>query len=108
MTLEEIERHAMRNDPLPTGLNQAEQLLFLSFRCMYKSYRSGTVDREQAQAEKRELIRAYEESQRWIEIYKDSHRIRVALAGYSKEVEAGTCERCKKMMRIFDGRQIEP
>lgn len=106
MTTENIERLAMRNDLLPSSLNQAEQLLFLSFRCLYQSYRSGTITREQAQAEKHELIRAFEDAQRWIKIYHDTGKMRVELAGYSKEVESGTCERCKKLMRIFDGRML--
>lgn len=32
-------------------------------------------------------------------------KLRVELAGYSKEVEAGSYERCKKLMRTFDGRK---
>lgn len=105
MTLSDIERSAMHNDSLPTGLNQPEQLLFLSFRCLYASYRAGTINREQAQSEKRELLRSFEEADRWRNIYHDTCRVRVELGGMSKEVERGDCERCKKIMRILDGRE---
>lgn len=104
MTLSDIERSAMHNDSLPTGLNQPEQLLFLSFRCLYASYRAGTINREQAQSEKRELLQAYDTAARWSEIYQDTCRVRIELGGMSKEVEQGDCERCKKIMRILDGR----
>lgn len=105
MTPEQIERSAMHNDSLPAGLTQPEQLLFLSFRCLYASYRAGTITRDQAKKEKRDLLQAYDTAARWSEIYQDTCRIRVELGGMSKEVESGDCERCKKMMRIFDGRK---
>ena len=105
MTPVDIERSAMHNDSLPAGLTQSEQLLFLSFRCLYASFRAGTISREQAQSEKRELLRSFEEAARWREIYQDTCRVRVALGGMSKEVESGDCERCKKIMRILDGRE---
>ena len=104
MTPEEIERRAMHNELFPVGLNQAEQLLFMSFRCLYQSYRTGTLSKEQAQNEKRELLRTFEDNSRWIKIYKQSDRIRLKLAGMSKEVESGSCDRCKQIMRIIDGR----
>lgn len=104
MTPEEIEHLAMRGDALPNGLNLAEQSLFLSFRCLYHDYHKKLIARDQAQREKRELLRTFEDYQHWIKIYKESFEIRLKLAGMSKEVEQGDCERCKKMMRIFDGR----
>jgi len=105
MTPEQIERAAMHNDSLPAGLTQPEQLLYMSFRCLYASYRAGTINREQAQSEKRELLRSFEDAQQWRDIYQDTCRVRVELGGMSKEVESGDCERCKKIMRILDGRE---
>lgn len=105
MTPEQIERAAMHNDSLPAGLTQPEQLLYMSFRCLYASFRAGTITREQAQSEKRELLRSFEDARQWREIYHDTCRVRVELGGMSKEVESGDCERCKKIMRILDGRK---
>lgn len=105
MTPEQIERAAMHNDSLPSSLTQPEQLLYLSFRCLYASFRAGTITRDQAQSEKRELLRSFEEAARWRNIYHDTCRVRVELGGMSKEVERGDCERCKKIMRILDGRE---
>ena len=94
----------MHGNPMPDGLTQPEQLLFQSFRCLYIAYHSGKIDREQAQIEKKALLARFMDNQRREEIYRDTCKMRVELAGYSKEVEAGTCERCKQLMRIFDGR----
>lgn len=105
MTPEQIERSAMHNDSLPAGLNQPEQLLFLSFRCLYASYRTGTITREQAQSEKRELLSEFDKAIRLYGIFQDTCRAQVKLGGLSKEVEQGDCERCKKIMRILDGRE---
>lgn len=104
MTPVDIERSAMHNDSLPAGLTQPEQLLYMSFRCLYASFRAGTITREQAQSEKRELLQKYDKSARLWEIYRDTCRVRVELGGMSKEVELSDCERCKKIMRILDGR----
>lgn len=104
MTLEQIERLAMHNEPLPKGLNLPEQLLFLSFRSLYQSYRAGQITRERAHNEKVQLLSQFADWIRWSEIYQDTCRMRVELSGMSKEVESGDCERCKRMMRIFDGR----
>lgn len=64
MDVKKIELLAMKNELMPDGLNQAEQLLFLSFRCLYYLY--------------------------------------------SKLVEQGKCDMCKKLMWIFDGKSRKP
>lgn len=104
MESEKIERTAMHGDAMPAGLTQPEQLLFQSFRCLYIAYRAKQIDREQAQIEKKALIARFEDNQRWEEIYRNTCDMRVKLGGMSKEVETGDCEQCKKLMRIFDGR----
>ncbi|MDU7338594.1 MAG: hypothetical protein E7L17_10830 [Clostridium sp.] len=105
MTPVDIERSAMHNDTLPVGLTQPEQFLYMSFRCLYSSYRAGTITREQAQSEKHELLSEYDKAIRLHEIFKDTCQAQVKLGGLSKEVEQGDCERCKKIMRILDGRE---
>ncbi len=106
MTPEQIEIHAMHNDPLPDGLKYPEQLLFMSFRALHQSVRAGQVTREQAHAEKGKLLDQFTDWMRWDGIYQDTCKMRAELGGMSKEVESGNCEQCKKLMRIFDGRKI--
>lgn len=104
MDPEQIEIHAMHNDPMPDKLELPEILLFMTFRALHQSVRAGQVTREQAHAEKIQLLDQFTDWMRWCEIYRDTCKMRVELAGYSKEVDSGSCERCKKLMRIFDGR----
>lgn len=100
----DIEKIAIHNDDMPSNLNPAEQLLFLSFRFLYASYRAGTITREQAKKEKQSILNRFEQMQRWAKIYQDTCRVWCELAGISKEVESGDCDRCKQIMRILDGR----
>lgn len=106
LTPEQIEIQAMHNDPIPTGFELPERLLFMAFRCLHQSVRAGQLTREQAHNEKMKLLDQFEDWMRWDSIYLDTCKMRVELAGYSKEIESGNCERCKKLMRIFDGRKI--
>lgn len=105
MSPEEIEIRAMHNEPLPSGLDLPEQMLFMAFRALHQSYRAGQITREHAHNEKTQLLNQFADWMRWSEIYQDTCKIRVELSGMSKEVESGDCERCKRMMRIFDGRE---
>jgi hypothetical protein len=61
--------------------------------------------RERAHNEKVQLLNQFADWMRWSEIYQDTCKMRVELSGMSKEVESGDCERCKRMMRIFDRRE---
>lgn len=104
MNPQNIERLAMHGELLPSGLNQAEQLLFMSFRCLYQSYRSGTITREQAQNEKRELLETFNEENRWIKIYQDTCKMRVELDCVAKDMVVSDCPICKRAIGIIDGR----
>lgn len=105
MTPKEIEANAMRGELLPHGLNQPEQLLFLSFRNLYAAYQSAKISKEQAQSEKQELLSAFDQHQVFERRYERDCKARVKFAGLTKEIEKGSCERCKLLLRIFDGRE---
>lgn len=61
MELQEIERCAMHNEPLPDGLGQPEQYAYLCLRRLYQDYYSRWIPKEQAQREKKQCCRAYRE-----------------------------------------------
>lgn len=98
----------MINADMPSRLTQAEELLFLSFRCLYYAYHNGIVDKKKAQSEKKKLINSFELNQNLIKMYQTSCDISIKLAGMSKEIEAGDCDMCKKLMWIFDGKSRKP
>lgn len=50
------EKQAMRGDPMPDGLNYPDQLLYQALALLYARYRMGTVTREQATHEKKQLL----------------------------------------------------
>ena len=52
MELQEIERCAMHNEPLPDSLGQPEQYAYLCLRRLYQDYYSRRIPKEQAQREK--------------------------------------------------------
>ena len=54
------ERQAMRGEPLPAGLCMTDRKLYIALRGLYSQYRAGEVTREQAAADKAELLRDYE------------------------------------------------
>ena len=62
MTFDEMERLAVRNAPLPRGLNQEEICCFLSLRALYNNYRKGCIQKNEAQKEKRVIKTRYQEN----------------------------------------------
>lgn len=54
------EKQAMRGDPMPDGLNYPDQLLYQALALLYARYRAKNISREQAQKEKRVLLREHE------------------------------------------------
>ena len=65
-----FERAAMRGDPLPHGMDLADQTAFIALRNLYSQHYSGKINREDAAAEKREVVRAWEDAKRGSESAK--------------------------------------
>ena len=106
MNPEQIEIHAMHNEPLPSGLEYPEQLLFMAFRWLHQSVRAGQVTREQAHNEKAQLLDKFSDWMRWDKIYRDTCKMRVELAGVAKDMTVSGCPACKKAVAVIDGRKI--
>ena len=51
-----FEKEAMNEEPIPVGLDIADQFLFLGLRCLYAMHRRGLIGRENASKEKEKLI----------------------------------------------------
>lgn len=52
----EIEKAAMRGEPLPKGLNGSEQLAYLSMRNLYERYKCKQISSEEAKVEKQIIL----------------------------------------------------
>lgn len=59
MTELAYERDAMANRPMPDGLDYVDAVMYQGLAYLYQRYHVGAVDREQATAEKRKMLRWY-------------------------------------------------
>ena len=105
MNLNELERTAAKGEAMPDGLNQPEQLLFISLRTLYMEFRSGLITKEQAALEKQKLLEEHDRAARDYAIYLETARMRNRISSGLIEVERNGCTRCKQLVRIFDGRE---
>lgn len=108
INFDEIKTKAYKNEQMSEYSLQSEQLAYLSMRALYNDYRKGNINKDQAIQDESKIKQAYDDAnseyQRNFKIMGEINDIRVALSGISKEVESGTCETCKKIIRIIDGR----
>jgi len=54
-----FERDAVSNNAMPFGLSQADQKAFQSLRLLYQQFHSNMIDKDRAQHDKQEIIRAH-------------------------------------------------
>lgn len=70
MELKELERLACENYPLPDELCLPEIWFYEAMRNVYRQYRAGTIQKEVAVQEKREVYRAYRDETKRQELMK--------------------------------------
>lgn len=108
IAFEEIEKLAYLNQPLPKFASLPEQFAYLCMRSLYGDYQKRSIGKDQAKTERDRIRLVYEnaraEEARVLDTYRRSNEINVKLAEFSKLVETGACERCKTILRIWDGR----
>lgn len=61
MTLEEIERLARDNKPLPEFTNLPDACLYETLSALWATYRNGKIDKDSAHSRKMRIIRRYKE-----------------------------------------------
>lgn len=61
MTLEEIERLARDNKPLPEFTNLPDACLYETLSALWATYRNGKIDKDTAHGRKMRIIRRYKE-----------------------------------------------
>lgn len=103
METSEMDKLARMGAALPEGLDQPEQLYYLSIRQLYWAFDKGALDKERAAAEKRELLRQLEVRRLDYARYQELCRIRVGMAIINLKIQTGSCPVCKRMVRILDG-----
>lgn len=103
--LPELERQAMHNEDMPHDLTQPEQLFYLSMVQLYQLYHNHTYDREQAKNIKQDLIKSYQNNAFWEKLFHEHVSICNRYSPVLIEAQKNGCPICKKIVRIFDGRE---
>lgn len=100
-----IERAAAKGEELGDDLSLPDQLLFLSLRSLYAQWRSKIIDQEKAKSEKRRLLAEHELARFYYESYKATVELRNRVSSELVEIEKNGCDQCKRIVRLFDGRE---
>lgn len=102
------EKQAMNGEELPDNLGYADQVMYLSLRLLYATYRKGIIDREQAVREKKRLLDEYriykyreEMGEQWVE------QIRLTELARSEFQKNPTVENGMKLVLILEGRNLQ-
>lgn len=107
MWTDDLERSAMKSEPMPDNLTMPEQWLYLSLRILYREYRSGAIEKKQARQEKRKLIDEYELMMLHHRAYQQATERVNRYSPLLVEAEKSGCDVCRKIVRIFDGRETK-
>jgi hypothetical protein len=98
------EKIAMAGGEMPSGMEYPDQILFLSLRLLYNSYKRNMIDRETATREKLELLNQYEANKIGESAVKECadliKRTEVARANYRKNK---TIELADKLVHCIEG-----
>lgn len=81
----DLERMAARNEPMPHGLDAAQQMFYQGLRLLYARHREDDVDAEIGAQEKAELVRAYEAAKADLDLWEAQRKRWVDLAGPAAE-----------------------
>lgn len=103
MLLEDLEKMAARNEPIPENLTPPQVHLYLSLVLLYRLYRLKVYTKNQASAEKKKIIDAYEMDLLYWRVYEKSVKDRDKLSPMFKDMMEGECERCKKVVEVMTG-----
>ena len=95
----------MHGDELPKGLTQSEQLYYLSMVRLYSLYRDKVYTREQCQAMKWDIYSTFRNNQAHEHLIQSHADINNRYSQVMTEAEKHGCPICRKLVRIFDGRE---
>ena len=103
----ELEKKARQIEDMPKDLTQSEQLFYLSMVQLYKLFYDHTYDREQAKSAKQDLITAYKNNAFAEKLLLHHAQLRNRYSPVLTDAEKNGCPICKRLVKIFDGREQE-
>lgn len=104
MNARDIEHLAIKKADMPSDMSLPEMWLYLAFEELYCQFRNGSLTKEQGAAQKKKLLAAYELACFYYRGYIDTINLRQAISGQLTELERCGCDNCKKLIRLFEGR----
>lgn len=100
----ELEKMAMNGLPPPKELSLAGKKFYLSMVDLYRLFRSGVYNRDQAHDIKLDLVKDYQ-NELFREKLTDHHAdIRNRYSHLLIQAEKEGCPVCRELVKIFDGR----
>lgn len=103
----ELELLAVKNAPLPEGLEYPEQFLFLQLRSVYASYHTGQLSKEQAKNEKTNILEAYKTFELQYKIGQQNMAMLRSVQKYQGSIGESGCPVCKNLYRALCGLKVE-
>ena len=99
-----IEKAAAAGADIDSELCNPDMWLYLALRELYRQHRVGLIDRDQAKKKKAALLARHELERFYHDSYLDVVKMRNRIESQLVELEKCGCEHCKRLIRIFDGR----
>ena len=105
MTLNQIDEAAYSGiDIMPRLMDDIDKLYYLAMKSMYEAYRTGGITQDEAVERKQQLRNLHDRFDIVRKIYRQHQLIERALAGYRREIEVCSCEHCRRLVKLLDGR----
>ena len=99
-----FEREAYEGAPPPAGLGSSDLKAYLALRYLYRMFKRGDIERDEASKIKKRIIKAWEHD-KWIDGMGQYHvrlikALELAVSDYLKDK---TLEKADRFIRLFDG-----
>lgn len=96
MKKEEIAEIAFKKKELPSTCNLAEKHFYLQLYYLYRDYRSGLIDKEKAEENKKRFEKEFKENQdkidKYYEVFKNQNKLRGEIHEYLVNLEKSETE----------------
>jgi hypothetical protein len=81
-----------------------DMVLFIGLKYLFIAYKNGLATKEEISIEKKKLLACYKIALIDEDLYLSQTKLRNRISSELVELEKCGCEHCKKLIRIFDGR----
>lgn len=94
-----------RRAVLPEGFGSLETMLYQQIFYLCRDYDEGNIPKDEARKLKTKYLQEYGRICLKRDIYSDHMKRMVTISQVLGDVEKNGCERCRRAVRVFDGRE---